>query len=144
MTSLIVSAGLASLAVLTRYAGVALILAAFAAVLHLSERPWRKRLIELVVFGAVSCGPAALWFLRNIRSAGAATDRPLVLHPPPISQLGSALATFSTWLPLGKIHLYYRIALFFIELLLLVGIIIYLSRKRRAFSQKQLNADIRQ
>lgn len=137
-TSLFCSAGLTALALMTRYAGVALVLCGAVVLLLLSQRGLRRRLIEVIEFGAISCVPAAIWSLRNKLVGGGATDRPLMFHPLELRQLGSALQTFASWLLLGKIHLDYRIVLFGVEVILLTGLVVYLIRRRRTLAPDHL------
>ncbi len=79
---LLLSGGLAALACLQRYTGVALVaaVALFLASPSL-ERTLKKRLRDSVVFAAVALAPLALWMAGNAISAGSAADRRLAFHP---------------------------------------------------------------
>lgn len=96
--SLLFSAIAVALALLTRYAGGALVISGAAALILLSRTTFRKLLAEVARFVLVSCFPALLWFLRNELAAGTVTNRQLAFHPPSREQLDMALDTFSRWL----------------------------------------------
>jgi 4-amino-4-deoxy-L-arabinose transferase-like glycosyltransferase len=77
MGLLVSSAALAALAFLTRYAGVALILAGLVSLLVLDRRSFPARLAKCLVFAAVSALPMALWLVLG----QTARPRPLAFHP---------------------------------------------------------------
>jgi 4-amino-4-deoxy-L-arabinose transferase-like glycosyltransferase len=73
---LLIIAGIASgLAMLTRYSGVALMMTGIAILLILGRSPWKKRIVDIMVFGLLSTLPTIGWliWLRNqslgVRSA---------------------------------------------------------------------------
>lgn len=91
------SAILIGLAFLTRYVGVVLVATAGLSILLFSRLPFRRRLVEGVLFGLIAVGPMALWMLRNSLVGGTATSRELLFHPVNRQQMGVALTTLGSW-----------------------------------------------
>lgn len=81
------AAVLAAAAFLTRYVGVALVVAGVGALL------WRRRWLDTAIFAAVSCLPVAAW----LAWAGSG-DRSVVFHPFGWDYLGQAVRPFTRWL----------------------------------------------
>ena len=127
---LIASSLTIALAFLTRYVGVVSVFAGVIALSVFSDRSIRRRLIDALVLGAITCAPMALWAIRNQRLAEHATDRQLVFHPVKSKQLMAGLSTVSTWLLLGKVHAGVRVVVFLIEVVAALAFVIYLWRKR--------------
>jgi 4-amino-4-deoxy-L-arabinose transferase-like glycosyltransferase len=75
------SALLMALALLTRYVGIVLILAACLTLLLTGARRWIGNLKQAVVYGLASVLPLGLWMLRNQLTAGSATNRALNVIP---------------------------------------------------------------
>jgi 4-amino-4-deoxy-L-arabinose transferase-like glycosyltransferase len=89
---------LAGAALLTRYAGIALIVTGGLALVILSQRSLWQRLWQASTFAFVSLLPLSLWLVRNMTLAGNATNRTLAYHPPDTQQIVQALDTLSGWL----------------------------------------------
>jgi hypothetical protein len=68
-------------ALLVRYAGLALLLAALLALLLWNRAALGRRLRDGVILLVVSFGPSALWLTRNTFASGSATNRSLAFHP---------------------------------------------------------------
>ncbi|MGH9266017.1 MAG: hypothetical protein ACRD1D_15125, partial [Acidimicrobiales bacterium] len=83
------ASALAGAAFLTRYAGVALVIAGVAALL------WRRRWVDAAVFGGVATLPVALFLLL---ADGGESTRTVALHLPGWEYLGQAARPFSRWL----------------------------------------------
>jgi len=97
--SLLIGAAFAmGIAALTRYAGVACVLAGLIVVWFSGAHPWRRRITLACLFGTVSGGPLLLWLTRNLALSGAATDRELAFHPVGLAQAWQAVYTISSWL----------------------------------------------
>ncbi len=94
---LVASAIAASLASLTRYAGMVLIATGVLALLVFVRRPPIRRVSNAFLFGAVSCAPAVAWERRNLDVAGTLAERSLVPHAPTWNHLTGALETVSGW-----------------------------------------------
>lgn len=100
--ALLVGAGaLVAAAFLTRYVGVALVVAGVAGLL------WRRRWLGAAIFGAVSIGPVAAWLVWA--GGRAASDRTVTLHMFGAEYLAQAARPVSRWLvpwpkpPLGLV-----------------------------------------
>ena len=126
---LIASSLTIALAFLTRYVGVVSVFAGVIALAVFSDRIIRRRLIDVLVFGAITCAPMALWAIRNQRLAEHATDRQLVFHPVKLQQLVAGLSTVSSWLLVGKVRGSVRIVVFLIEVVAALAFVIYLWGK---------------
>jgi len=87
-----------ALALLTRYAGLAIVAAFGLAILLFARQEIRKRLQHALLFGLVSLAPLAFWLLRNSQVAGTAANRELVFHPIERGQAAQAITTISSWL----------------------------------------------
>ncbi len=94
---LILSAAWIALALLSRYIGVVLVATGGLSIWLFSERPFRRRVLDSLLFGLITVGPLALWLLRNSLSAGTATSRELFFHPVNRQQIGAALTTLGSW-----------------------------------------------
>jgi hypothetical protein len=95
---LLLTAVLLALACLTRYAGLAFVLAAGLALLLWDAGPLRQRLGRALLLGAVAGLPLALWLIRNQVVAGTGTSRSLVFHPLGPGHVRQAVDTVSSWL----------------------------------------------
>jgi 4-amino-4-deoxy-L-arabinose transferase-like glycosyltransferase len=94
----LVSAGiLMGLAAVTRFVGLALILAA-AAVLVLFARDWKKALQDMVLFSAGWLPLVAAWLVRNQAAAGSSTNRQIGWHPPTWETAQGGIERFWSWL----------------------------------------------
>ena len=102
-TSRLIAAGLAgSLGALTRYAGASTGPAGVAAILLLSRQPLRRRILDAVVFSVAFLILPMLGFLKNLRTAGSATNRTLAFHPFSLGHVKDAVAALAAWgSPLG-------------------------------------------
>jgi hypothetical protein len=95
---LVAAAVAASLASLTRYGGVVLIVTGVLALFLLVQAPLIRRALNVLLFGALSCAVTVAWALRNLNVAGTIAERTLVLHPPTWNHLAGAVETISGWL----------------------------------------------
>lgn len=140
---LLVAATLIAGSVLARYVGIATVGAGIIALLLLKGKEsgsnwpaitlkWtslRGRVFDAVVFIVVSCGPMALWSIRNRMATGGASDRQFAFHPIKVGQIVSALSTAAQWLLLGKVRLDVRLVGFIIEIVVLISLTIYILKK---------------
>ena len=97
---LILAGILASLALLTRFAGVALVAAGLVGIVFFSKTHWSKRLLESLTFGLISIVPLLALLVYNQQVSGSATNRILAFHPITRPRLWQGLTTVSTWLGL--------------------------------------------
>ena len=96
---LLISASAVGLASLTKYAGLALVLAGSASVLLLTRAPLRSRLASSALYAVAGSLPLALWLARNLLVAGNATGagRNLGFHPVTLAHLRDGVVTFAGW-----------------------------------------------
>lgn len=129
---ILTSALLVGLAVLTRYAGLALVVTGGLGILLQGNERLAKRLATAASFGLVAITPLALWSIRNLSATGTATSRSLNFHLIERSQLWQGMATTTSWLRVPE-NTPTPIHLFALGLLGLVtgGVIIWLWRQRR-------------
>src|SRR4030042_319237 len=78
---LFASSSVSALAVLTRYAGVPLVITGIIGIFFLSKRTHRRKSTDIFIFAAISFLPLAVWLLRNFCVAGRFLYRPLLFHP---------------------------------------------------------------
>ncbi len=95
---LILAAAVFGCGVLVRYAGLALLLAGIAGVLLLSERGWRDRLVDAIIFAAIGFLPMAAWVARNLWAAESLVNRTFSVHPVSGEQIAAAFHVLSSWL----------------------------------------------
>ena len=88
----------ASLASLSRYGGVVLIVTGVLALFLLGRGPLKRRALDSLLFGGLSCAVTVAWALRNLNVAGTIAERTLVFHPPTWNHLAAAVETISGWL----------------------------------------------
>lgn len=128
--SLLVAASLTgALAVLTRYAGVAVVVTGVLAIFILSKETWKKRSQEAVIFFLISTVPLILWVARNLAVAETATAREIAFHPITLGHLEAALDSVSTWLFPGINSSLERTSLL-IVLVLLMSIFLLARREK--------------
>ena len=97
LACLLASALLGSLAFLTRYVGLALLLTGVLGIALLSTQGWKRRSILLLTWAAIVGLPSAAWMLRNYFLSGTLTDRALVFNLLTRKNLGMVVNTLSTW-----------------------------------------------
>ncbi len=96
MGLLVAAAVMAALAVLTRYAGVALVIAGVGAILLLSRGP---RLISALVFGISAVLPLGIWLLANQQALEDTSGRQLAFHLPTRANFDGIQQLFGWLLP---------------------------------------------
>ena len=98
MPMLLAAAAAAGLAMLTRYAGAALLGTGVLAICLLGTKPLPRKLRDCLIFAAASGAPLAVWLIRNSLVGGTATNRALCWHPITRDQLADAFKTVSGWI----------------------------------------------
>ncbi|NLW50601.1 MAG: phospholipid carrier-dependent glycosyltransferase [Candidatus Brocadiaceae bacterium] len=86
-----------ALALLCRWAGAPLVATGALVVCAFGAGGLWKRLARAAAFGLLSCLPAGLWMLRNLRLGGTATNRTWAAHPVTRQQIDDALRAVSGW-----------------------------------------------
>jgi 4-amino-4-deoxy-L-arabinose transferase-like glycosyltransferase len=84
-------------ALLTRYVGLPLVVAVWAALLLFEEGTLRRRLARSTAFAVAVSLPLVAWLIRNAAVADSAADRRVELDPPSIHQLSKLLGSFAHW-----------------------------------------------
>jgi hypothetical protein len=95
---LLLSGATASMATLTRYVGLGLVATGGLSILLLSDRRWRRRLLDCVIFGGITLVPLYLWLRRNAIVGGTTVNRELIFHPMQTQLLRVFLAEVASWL----------------------------------------------
>ena len=93
----------ASLAALTRYAGLALLPAGLIVLLAARRRPLRARLVDCVAYTAITAIPLGLWLVRNVLEAASATGRTVSYRPIHSDRLHRAFVTVSGWIDMLRL-----------------------------------------
>lgn len=137
--SLLCAAVAAGLAALTRYVGVAIILAGGTALLMLGQRARRQRMTDAGLFLSCSSLPLLFWLARNWNLAGSATNRTLGFHFVEMNRLTAVSETILSW------YLGWRLgaatATLLLGSVLLLAVVVALQQKERE-SAKPCLADV--
>lgn len=131
---LIGGAACASLAYLTRYIGVATIVAGLSSLLLLYPGTFRARIKKAVLYGAITAVPAFIWHLRNYHLTGSLTNRVLVFHPIYVDKLKEGLLAISEWIFPPSVPLWLSLgltAILFLITIWIFGIGFVRTRKGR-------------
>jgi hypothetical protein len=117
-----------------RYSSVAYLLATAGGVVLLGAESMRRRLRDAAVLTAVTLVPTVAWLVHS--SAGSAnTDRKLVWHPIPVSQLTNGFAELVSWIlprPIASRFASGPVALVAVIVLAVVGArVVRLARRAR-------------
>ena len=115
---LVYSALFFGLALITRYAGITLIITSIISLLSMEKIKWHKRCLHSLLFCVVSFVPFSFWIVRNILTDRLATNREIVFHPVPLDRLLQGGKEISSWFQLPVNHTYL--------LVLFVAVIIFI------------------
>lgn len=88
---------LVAIALLARYAALALLATAAIRLLLAAGRPPAQRVRRALLLLAIAGPPLALWWLRNLRLTGNAVSRPISWHPVGLDDARVGLRTLSSW-----------------------------------------------
>jgi hypothetical protein len=102
-TDLAVAGVAASLAALTRYAGLALLPAGLIVLLAARRRPLRARLVDCAAYTAITAIPLGLWLMRNVLEASSATGRTVAYRQIHSDRLHRAFVTASGWVDMLRL-----------------------------------------
>jgi hypothetical protein len=97
-TYLVVSAAVAGMAVLTRYAGVSLVMTGLVGIVSFLPGRFPKKIKAVWIFSTVSLAPIFFWFTRNLLIGGTTANREVSFHPITKTQLWIGINTVSGWL----------------------------------------------
>ncbi len=95
---------LVGLATLTRYAGLSMTMVGVVSLLLFSDKGWKRRLMDCVLFGGISIAPIILWLWRNASASGTAVNRSLVYHPMSTDLIRAYRAEVSFWFVPAQLH----------------------------------------
>lgn len=93
----IIGSLLIGLALLTRYSGVALVLAGAIGILLVYRVSFRRRILSMLAFILIPLLLFVIWSIRNLMASGTATNREIIFHPISRGQLWQGLTTVSNW-----------------------------------------------
>lgn len=128
--SLVFAGVLAALACLQRYVGIAIVMAGVAMIFLLTHKTkWRDKLKAAAIFGAVSCTPLGLWFLRNRLIASTVADYRLWLDTTLFKEVTKTLDSLTTWFVTDKITLVARLVIISVFGCLLCVAVVLRNRK---------------
>jgi hypothetical protein len=91
-------------ATLTRYVGLSLTVGVVLSILLLSDESLRRRLMDCLIFGAISVAPVLLWLRRNAIQTGTSVNRAFVFHPMSTELIRAYRAEVSYWFVPKQLH----------------------------------------
>ena len=97
------SISLISLALLTRYAGVAALLTIFLGMIFFRKGKFQKNSLQAIKVSFICSVPSILWFARNFSLTGNVSNRQLVYHPMTSRDFRHGLDAISNWILPGRI-----------------------------------------
>lgn len=86
------------MSILTRYAGIALVITGCFAVAFLGRRSLQKKIADSFIFATFSLLPFLLFLLRNYRISGDLANRKLEYNPAIFSHIDALVTSFASWL----------------------------------------------
>lgn len=135
LKSLIIAGVYTALAGLQRYVGIAIVMAGVAMIFLLMQKTkWRDKLKYSTIFGATSCVPLGLWFLRNKLVALTVAEYYLCLDTTFLQEITKTLDSLTPWFITDKISLALRLVIMGALIGLMVAAVILRNRK---FGKKQ-------
>jgi hypothetical protein len=139
--ALIAAAVITSVACITRYAGITIIAMGGIIILLNNELSFRRRLIDTIMFGAISPLLLIINFWRNYLVSGTLTGHREQSITPLIGNMHDAGVVFSSWLPF--VHANYSAAII-VVIAIIVGLIILCTgqfvKDRRMFRYESMAA----
>ncbi|MBU1454305.1 MAG: glycosyltransferase family 39 protein [Proteobacteria bacterium] len=98
LTLLFFSSMFISLAFITRYAGITLIITCLIALLWFSVGDRKKRINTCLFFGLISSLPMLVWISRNWLISNETTGRSFAFHPIPTERIRQGVSVLENWL----------------------------------------------
>jgi hypothetical protein len=98
LSTLVTFCGAATLACLTRYAGVAVLATGVVAIILSSSQTRARKTGHLVVYVSISSAVVGSWIFRNLSLGKTTMNRPLVFHPMAFNDFRSCADLVSLWL----------------------------------------------
>ena len=94
---LIFASILVGFAIVTRYVGFSLLGAILLVIMIRKDKPWRRRIRDVVIATVLSLIPFAAWAVHNTLVAGTSTNRTLALIPFATGELQKAVSALNEW-----------------------------------------------
>ena len=117
--TLVLAAVCSALAVLSRYAGMAVPITGVICLLILSRKPLSIKIRSALAFISLSVGPMLLWMGRNYHLTGFTSNRTFVFHPIDLGKIRQILNVIFSWIT-PDIHSHWLEALGLITLFVFV------------------------
>jgi 4-amino-4-deoxy-L-arabinose transferase-like glycosyltransferase len=127
------AAGIISLAFLTRYVGLSLVLTICVVLILRGKSPFKIRLRDAALFFIISIMPIVIWIFRNLLVSGSTTNRNLAYFPISSSDFSLIVETLQGWIVPLKTVFYIgegKIMLSFLALLFLVLFARFLPKQK--------------
>jgi hypothetical protein len=134
---LLLSGVTASMATLTRYVGLGLVATGGLSILLMSERHWRRRLLDCVIFVGITLAPLYFWLRRNALVGGTTINRELIFHPMQTKLLRVFLAEVASWFAPRILGLPRPVRNVLVVILAVPWMLIYYVRELREWFQKR-------
>jgi len=96
-TFLLISGALIAATTLTRYVGVSIGVAAALFLLFFGQGTVKRRIIDIILLGAISALPVVVWLMRNAAISGTLTNRGLSYFPMSNELITAFLGTINAW-----------------------------------------------
>ncbi len=96
--TLLVLAAAAGAAYLTRYVGLSLVIAVGLLLALRQGQSRRRRVVDVIIFLAISLAPSGIWMARNYRLTGSVSNYRWIWHPPDLVTLKRPFAVLWEWL----------------------------------------------
>ena len=144
---LVASAGVTSLACLTRYVGPSIIATGIVSLMLLGSGSVKRRSVDCVIFSGISLIPLSLWYTRNYFLTGSITSRNIVYHPLTYANRRLGIETVTEWVVSNNVRYEDKKIIFLslgVGLIILFGLAVWNEiRKLDDKSIKPLMAAIR-
>lgn len=87
-----------SLAILTRFVGVSIVMAGAFGILLFGRFTFVKKAMAILVYGLISMGLISFWVIRNQGATGTGTNREIIFHAFSSTHIWEARDTLASWL----------------------------------------------
>jgi len=135
---LIISAFFISLAFLSRYIGIALVMAGTVGILFFNNENIKKKIIKSVIFIIISCLPISIWLVRTMIVGKNLTDRRIVFHPISLDEIKAVPGIILRWfLARDLLWMQNWIAFSFFIIIVIAGFVVIWRKKIEGFNKSQ-------
>lgn len=126
---LYLSAFFYSLAILTRYAAIILVIIGVLVILFFNNEKINKRIIKSSVFVLISCFPLVIWYARLKLLDSGSSIRRLIFYPINIKEIQMMMDNITKWVLPGRIPLNTRVIIFGILIVVFLIIALLINNK---------------